>query len=322
MIYFPPIIAFVSTLFLTSILLFSKAAKEIQDIPNARSLHTAPVPRIGGMALIIGMLSGWAMLFNSLTWWIALPLLALFFVSALDDMRGLSVRYRLLVHIGAAWLLVFGSGFFAQHLLSGILLLFVVVWVINLYNFMDGSDGLAGGMTLFGFGIYGIAAMLGQDVPFSLLNFSVAAAALGFLYFNFYPARIFMGDAGSIPLGFLAAAMGVWGWQKDLWPAWFPLLVFSPFVLDATVTLVKRGFRGEKIWRAHREHYYQRIVQLGFGHRNTALFEYVLMVSVGASALTTLRYPDTANVVLLIWGVIFLLAMLLLDYLWKVRKNA
>ena len=322
MTYLSPVFAAVITLFLTNILLFSRAAKKIQDIPNARSLHTSPVPRIGGMALITGMLAGWAVLINSLTWWIVVPLLALFVVSVLDDIRGLSVRYRLLVHIGAAWLLVFGSGLFAQHVLSGILVLFMVVWVTNLYNFMDGSDGLAGGMTLFGFIMYGIAAMLGHDVPFAMLNFSVAAAALSFLYFNFYPARVFMGDAGSIPLGFLVAAMGVWGWQKNLWPVWFPLLVFSPFVLDATVTLVKRGLRREKIWQAHREHYYQRIVQLGFGHRNTAISEYALMASVGASSLIALQYPEITIVILLIWGVIFLLAMLLLDYLWKVHKNA
>jgi UDP-GlcNAc:undecaprenyl-phosphate/decaprenyl-phosphate GlcNAc-1-phosphate transferase len=322
MTYFPPVLAAMITLFLTNILLTSRAAKKIQDIPNARSLHAAPVPRIGGMALIIGLLAGWATLFNSLTWWIVLPLLALFIVSLLDDMRGLSVRYRLLVHIAAAWLLLYGSGLFAQHMLSGVLLLFMVVWVINLYNFMDGSDGLAGGMTLFGFVMYGIAAMLGHDVPFAMLNFSVAAAALSFLYFNFYPARIFMGDAGSIPLGFLVAAMGIWGWQKNLWPVWFPLLVFSPFVLDATVTLVKRGFRREKIWQAHREHYYQHMVQLGFGHRNTAILEYALMASVGACSLIALQYPEMASAILLIWGVIFVLAMLLLDYLWKAHKNA
>lgn len=322
MSYYSPIVAAVVTFMLTHILLSSRTAKKIQDIPNERSLHTAPVPRIGGLALIVGVLSGWMMSLNSLTWWIVLPLLMLLLVSLLDDMRGLSVRYRLLVHLGAAFLLVAGSGLYAQSMLLGMLVLFVVVWVINLYNFMDGSDGLAGGMALFGFGIYGIAAILGRDVPFALLNLSIAAAAFSFLYFNFHPARIFMGDAGSIPLGFLAAAMGIGGWQINLWPAWFPLLVFSPFVLDATVTLFKRGLRREKIWQAHREHYYQRIVQLGLGHRNTAILEYVLMTGVGASALIALQHPDTALVILIVWGAIYLIAMALVDYLWKVHKNA
>lgn len=321
MSYYSLFVPAIVTFLLTNILLCSRVANKIQDIPNERSLHTAPVPRIGGMALIIGLLSGWAMNFHSLIWWIVLPLLMLFMVSLLDDLRGLSVRFRLFVHVSAAFLLALGCGLFVQSVLLGILVMFVAVWAINLYNFMDGSDGLAGGMALFGFSIYGIAAIISHEETFALLNFSIAAAAASFLYFNFYPAKVFMGDAGSIPLGFLAAAMGLWGWQMTLWPVWFPLMVFSPFVLDATVTLIKRGIRKEKIWQAHREHYYQRIVQLGLGHRNTAVLEYVLMASVGASALFALQFSEMKIYILLSWSAIYFLTMLLLDYCWKVKKN-
>lgn len=320
--YFAPVIAAIVTFLLAGVLLRSRAANKIQDIPNERSLHKVPVPRIGGMALIIGMLAGWAPVFHALPWWILMPVLLLFLVSVLDDMRGLSVRYRLLVHLLAAGLLVLGTGLFEQNILTSVVVFLLVVWVTNLYNFMDGSDGLAGGMALIGFAIYGVAAWRADYVPFALLNFSVAAAALSFLYFNFYPARIFMGDAGSIPLGFLAAAMGVWGWQISLWPAWFPMLVFSPFVLDATVTLAKRALRKEKVWQAHREHYYQRVVQLGLGHRNTAIAEYVLMAGAGASALIVLQYPAMGIVILPGWGAIFLCVMLLIERSWKINKHA
>jgi UDP-N-acetylmuramyl pentapeptide phosphotransferase/UDP-N-acetylglucosamine-1-phosphate transferase len=322
MTIYPPIIAAVVTFLLTIILLRSKTANKIQDIPNERSLHKAPVPRIGGMALVLGMFAGWAMVFRALPWWIVAPLLLLFSVSVLDDMRGLSVRYRLLVHLIAAGLLVLGTGLFAQHIWLGIMVLLLVVWMTNLYNFMDGSDGLAGGMALIGFAVYGIAAMQGKYIPFALLNFSIAAAALSFLYFNFYPARVFMGDAGSIPLGFLAAAMGLWGWQIKLWPAWFPLLVFSPFVLDATVTLFKRALRKEKVWQAHREHYYQRVVQIGFGHRNTALVEYALMAGTGMIALLVLKFQGMAIVIVPTWGAIILSVMLFVDHRWKISKHA
>jgi UDP-GlcNAc:undecaprenyl-phosphate/decaprenyl-phosphate GlcNAc-1-phosphate transferase len=118
-------------------------------------------------------------------------------------------------------------------------------------------------------------------------------------------------------VGFLAAAMGLWGWQYKLWPMWFPLLVFSTFILDATVTLLKRAFRGKKIWQAHREHYYQRLLMLGAGHRTTALIEYVLMLGSGLSALWALRYPDSIVNVLLVWSVVYLSAMLRVDILWK-----
>src|SRR5262249_53435950 len=143
-------------------------------------------------------------------------------------------------------------------------------WMINLYNFMDGSDGLAGGMAAIGFGCYGIAALAGGDYLCATINLVVAASALGFLCFNFSPARLFMGDVGSVSLGFLAAVLDVVGWLRGDWPVWFGIVVFSPFIVDATVTLFKRALRGARVWEAHREHYYQRLVQSGWGHRKTA----------------------------------------------------
>lgn len=318
---YPPIVALLVTYATTIFLMSSKVTNKVQDLPNERSLHSTPVMRLGGVGLIAGMLSGWAISFSTLTWWIVFPLLILFMVSILDDFRGLQVRYRLIVHILSAWLMVAGSGLLAENLLFGISAIFLIVWSINLFNFMDGSDGLAGGMALIGFGIYGIAAMMGNDATFAMINFSISAAALSFLYFNFFPAKIFMGDAGSIPLGFLLTAFGIWGWQRGLWPAWFPFLVFSSFILDATATLFRRVVRREKIWQAHREHYYQRMVQMGMGHRNTAIVEYIVMVCVGVSALLALAYPEMAIVVLLVWGVIFSASMLILDYFWKIRKS-
>jgi UDP-N-acetylmuramyl pentapeptide phosphotransferase/UDP-N-acetylglucosamine-1-phosphate transferase len=169
----------------------------------------------------------------------------------------------------------------------------------NLYNFMDGADGLAGGMALFGFGFLGIAAWLKGDTGFAWINISIAAAASAFLLFNFHPARIFLGDAGSVPLGFLAAAFGLMGWQREIWPWWFPLLVFSPFIVDASVTLTRRAVAGIAIWRAHRDHYYQRLVQLGWGHRRTALAEYALMAGCGVAALLALHWPPLAQMGLL-----------------------
>jgi UDP-N-acetylmuramyl pentapeptide phosphotransferase/UDP-N-acetylglucosamine-1-phosphate transferase len=166
-----------------------------------------------------------------------------------------------------------------------------LTWMTNLYNFMDGSDGLAGGMTMFGFFFYGVAAWLAGSTAFALANFSVAAAAAAFLVFNFHPARIFMGDAGAVPLGFLAGAFGIMGWLEHAWPWWFPALVFSPFIVDASATLARRLARRERVWEAHRDHYYQRVVQLGWGHRGTALAEYAVMAACGALALVALALP-------------------------------
>lgn len=317
MTYYAPIAAVFVTLSVIAVLLPSKFGKTIQDIPNDRSLHSIPIPRIGGVGVMAGILSGWGLMPAALVWWVVLPMLILFGVSLLDDMRGVPVRWRLLAHLVAAVLLVAGSGLFARHgVWAAMIVLLFTMWMTNLYNFMDGSDGLAGGMALFGFSGYGVAALIAQDDMLAMLNFTIAAAALGFLCRNFPPARVFMGDAGSIPLGFLAATMGLWGWQQGYWTAWFPLLVFSPFIADASVTLVKRTLRGARITEAHREHYYQRAIQLGWGHRNVALAEYVLMASAALSALWVLQQENKLLFIALIWLAIYIVLMCWLDKRW------
>ncbi len=316
---YAPLISALVTLAMTSILINSKTGIIVHDIPNERSLHSTPVPRVGGIALMAGVLSGWALLMQFLTWWIVLPAVGLFALSLLDDVRNLSPQIRLAGHFFAALVALMGAG---VPLLWLTPVLLFVVWMTNLYNFMDGSDGLAGGMALFGFGGYGAGAWLGGNEMFALLNFSVAAAASGFLVFNFHPARVFMGDAGSIPLGFLAAVFGVSGWQAGYWPLWFPLLSFSPFVADATVTLLKRALRGEKLSQAHRSHYYQRLVQMGWGHRNTALAEYALMSLAGMSALwgTGLAYAGQGYL-LFGWCATYLVLMTWIDKHWRERQS-
>jgi UDP-GlcNAc:undecaprenyl-phosphate/decaprenyl-phosphate GlcNAc-1-phosphate transferase len=317
MSHYSPVVAALITMLLTIIILISKFGKEIQDIPNERSLHETPVPRIGGVAMMAGLLAGWALMLLSLKWWLVLPLIGLFIVSLLDDMHNLPVRRRLMAHVAAAAILVAGSGLITQQgLLIALLVLLFTVWMTNLYNFMDGSDGLAGGMALFGFSMYGIAALISNDDTQAMLNFTIGAAALGFLYNNFHPAKVFMGDAGSIPLGFLAAGMGLWGWQQGHWAAWFPLLVFSPFIVDASVTLLKRTLRGVKVTEAHREHYYQRLIQMGWSHGNVALIEYALMLGAGGSAIFALQQAFPW-VIFLVWSGIYALLMFWIDAAWR-----
>jgi UDP-GlcNAc:undecaprenyl-phosphate/decaprenyl-phosphate GlcNAc-1-phosphate transferase len=210
---------------------------------------------------------------------------------------------------------IWGAGVHGLWLLP---VLLFIVWMTNLYNFMDGSDGLAAGMALFGFSFYGIPGLINGNEAFAMINFSVGAAALGFLYYNFHPARVFMGDAGSIPLGFLAAGFGVWGWQLGYWPFWYPILVFSSFVIDSTVTLLKRVRHGENLVKAHRGHYYQRLVQMGWGHRNTAIAEYALMLLTGMSALWGIGLDTQGQVNLLVcWCAVYLGLATWIDRCWR-----
>ena len=293
---------------------------KVLDHPNPRSLHTKPVPRTGGIGLMLGVLASWALLPTTLPLPVWMSVGLLMAVSLADDVLTLPVWQRLLTHgIAAAWL--------STTLLSGaygwmlvIVIAFAIIWMTNLFNFMDGSDGLAGGMTLIGFSCYGLTAWLAGNETFAMINLCIAAAAAAFLLFNFHPARIFMGDAGAIPLGFLAAVFGVMGWIDGLWPLWLPLLVFSPFIADATATLAKRSLRGEQIWQAHREHYYQRLVQSGFGHRNTALLGYVLMLAAGASAVWAMGQNTAVQLgVGMAWGGAYLVMMFVSDRYWERR---
>lgn len=234
-----------------------------------------------------------------------------------DDRRSVSARVRLLAQllVGGGFLVMTGP---TSGWLAGGLFLVGLVWMANLYNFMDGSDGLAGGMAVFGFSAFAVAAGLAGEAPLAWVCAGIAAAAAGFLCFNFHPARIFMGDVGSVPLGFLAGALGLVGCEAGAWPSWFPLLVFSPFIVDATVTLLQRARRGERVWQAHRTHYYQRMVQMGLGHRGTALSAYGLMLGVALSALGILRVGFSLQCgIITIWLFIYLILGFLIDRAWR-----
>jgi UDP-N-acetylmuramyl pentapeptide phosphotransferase/UDP-N-acetylglucosamine-1-phosphate transferase len=290
------------------------------DRPNERSLHAKPVPRTGGIAVLAGALAAFA--FGAESLWLPLALAgALAAVSLIDDLRPLPAGVRLAAHLAAA------IGFVAAAFHSGFMemaaLALAVAWITNLYNFMDGADGIAGGMSLIGFGAYAVAAALDGDGALLALCAAIAAASAAFLVHNFHPARIFLGDVGSIPLGFLAAALGLLGWRDGHWPLWFPLVVFAPFIGDATLTLARRAARGERVWQAHREHYYQRLVRMGIGHRGTALIEYAAMGLCAAAALLGRTQPPLVQALACAAaGLVLAAAAVWVDLRWTRHQRA
>jgi len=276
----------------------------IIDHPNERSLHSRPVPRTGGLAIIIaagvgiGLLPAIAGVHpNPALGWLGLSTTLVAGISLLDDRYDLSSGGRIAVHFIAAWLLIEGNGWaldaieFGGRMFPlwhgvglGLSVLFVV-WTINLYNFMDGMDGFAAGMAVIGFAALALIGFVyGDGWSYGGVSLVVAAAALGFLTVNFPPARIFMGDVGSSTLGLAVAAVILWGSALGYFELWLGVLIFSPFYIDATVTLVRRILGGEKFWQAHRSHYYQRLVQFGWGHRRTTVAEYLLMLACASTA--------------------------------------
>ena len=294
----------------------------VLDLPNPRSLHAAPVPRTGGLAVLLGILSAGAATFlytGSMTLGLSLgmilaALILVAGVSLLDDVRGIGIITRLSSHLVAALLVVsaglyintltIASWSFQPHTLFGIILaILFILWFINLYNFMDGMDGLAAGMGVFGFGTFALLGALAGDPGFSQFNAAIAAACLGFLLLNFPPARIFMGDVGAASLGFLAAVLTLWANHRNIFPLWVGVAVFSPFIVDATWTLVRRIMRGRKPWEAHREHVYQRLILMGWSHRKTLFWECILMAICSAAALIMV-YNGRRAVEWSIWGVL------------------
>lgn len=318
--YFAPILSFAVACGLIWLLATRATLRLPVDKPNNRSLHSTPIPRAGGIGLHAGAVAGAAFISPDLpvTLWIAVILL--FAISLIDDFRAVPAGWRLAVHLAAAG--IFAVPLVADHygIAAAVAVTLAIGWMINLYNFMDGSDGLAGGMTLFGFLFYAIAAWDSGNMSFALINASIAAAAAAFLVFNFHPARIFLGDAGSVPLGFLAAALGLIGWVQRDWAWWFPVLVFSPFIVDASVTLVRRLLSGARVWEAHRDHYYQRLVQMRPGHRGTAIAEYLLMILCGTGGLIATKIALAPFAVLTAFAILYCSAIAGVEYAWRERQ--
>jgi Fuc2NAc and GlcNAc transferase len=265
-------------LWLTGVVYRYAVAHAILDIPNVRSSHSAPTPRGGGIAIaLIGCGAGLAAV--ALGWLRPTEAAGLVgggalvaMVGWLDDRRPRSPAFRALAQfIAAIWLLgcagqvpAMTGGVFAIARLVGLTL--VVVWSVNLFNFMDGIDGIAGGLGLVA-ATGGTALLLDAGLPgLALCSAAIAGSCAGFLRWNWSPAKIFMGDAGSNVLGFwfggiAVLSQGSGGPDIGVW-----MLLGGCFVADATITLLRRLARGERWYEAHRTHAYQRAVTAGFTH--------------------------------------------------------
>ena len=297
----------------------SRWAQQLVDRPNERSLHEEPTPRFGGLGVMAG-----ALVVGAATAPVALlPTVAcaalLAIVSTFDDVHSLPIEVRLPAHAAAALLAVLALAApeaqpDARSISAALLLAVAIIWMTNLFNFMDGSDGLAGAMASIGFAAYAIAAFQAQDASLGVTSAACAAAAAAFLVFNVPPARVFLGDCGAVPLGFLGGVFGAYGALRALWPWWFPILVFSPFIADATVTLARRVARRERFWRAHRMHAYQKLVLAGWTKQRLFAWSCALMLAAAASAVAALRSgPDARLGILIGWLIAYVLIFLAVE---------
>ena len=238
------------------------------SLPSERSLHVSPIPRGGGLGVAAAVLFGlvWQGAPNALV----AALFIVWAISAWDDWLGASPTLRLAVHVLAALSVVLWWSP-QSSLIDAVFAVFVLVWALNLFNFMDGSDGLAASTAIIGgLSLAGLAAIAPVSASYSILSsigVIVAVAALGFLCFNLPPARIFMGDGGSTVLGFTLAAACLKGSADGVWSLAAAAALFMPFWADATYTLVRRVAARHSPFSPHRQHLYQRLALAGLGHR-------------------------------------------------------
>lgn len=285
---------------LTWLLVHNRLGLNLLDHPNKRSLHSRPVPRSGGLAitstLIIIFLINISRLPDSIIN-IAIGATVILAISLIDDIKHVPSLLRLFFHIlAASWLaysglrlesiaLPGGAEILLSAQVSWIITILIITWMTNLYNFMDGMDGFAGGMTIMGFGVFALVYFSNSQIMFAV-SMLIAIVTAGFLVFNFPPSKIFMGDTGSSVLGYLAAVMMLSADKSEVMPLWLSVILFSPFIIDATITLAMRTVNKQKIWVAHKQHFYQRLVGAGWSHRKTVLSEYCLMFACGLLAIT------------------------------------
>lgn len=276
--------------------------RSLLDVPNERSLHVAPTPRGGGVAilLVVSIVQALAILMGKLTFTTGMPwLLATVAYGALgawDDHKSLSSGFRLLFQFGLAASYL-GALSLSNHwplsllgAAAAIVAVFAVVWTVNLYNFMDGTDGIAGVQALAA-AAGGACLSANLNLPgIALVSSSVAGASLGFLIWNWQPAKIFLGDVGSYFLGSQFALLAINTALAGVEP-WFWLILLAPFIVDASLTLLRRIVRGESWRSAHRSHAYQLLVRQGWTHRAVA----ALLLGVATVLLAPLAWVSAKN---------------------------
>jgi len=265
--------------------------------PGNRQSHAVATPTGGGLGLIFSILM------TSLGLQLVLPLpdfwwqnmlpgiLLLAIVGWRDDKFPVSSLLRLLVQLAVSfWLLSFG---WSQYSLTGIAMfisiIVAMVWLMNLYNFMDGSNGMAGFQGVFTGVMLALLFQTGEQYEMALIALIVAAACGGFLPLNFPRARVFMGDVASVPLGFIFASLAVYGIQTGSFSLPVFILIMSVFLVDATLTLLARALAGERWYTAHAQHVYQRLIAQGWSHSKVLVLYQTINVILVLPAIVLAR---------------------------------
>ncbi len=296
------------------------------DVPNDRSLHQRIIPRGGGAALVASTLIAWLvaslLLFRGqVSSWFVVPIVAMAGLGWADDRLDLGIGLRLVVQVTASVLaalaLIDGvSGGPAWQAMCFALIVLSLGWVTNLYNFMDGMDGLAASQAVIVLSVMAAWFAGAGGAGIALFSILLAASAAAFLVFNWHPARVFMGDSGSLPLGMAIAALSAGGVIDLGLPLAAFVILMGVFLFDATYTLLRRMARGERWWHSHRSHLYQRANALGYAQ--PVIVRWIIGIDIALAVLASTLVHDGISTGL---ACLMTLVILVAPLLWIARRE-
>ena len=315
-IYIVMFLLFPSACVLTNLIMRYATRQGMIDVPNSRSSHSIPKPRGGGLSFVILFLLFAGICFCAMnvptivSLGLIVPGLAVAAVGWFDDKKNLSALFRAGVHLISATCAVYclngleqidiGPQVIELGHVGFVLAVLGIVWSINMYNFMDGIDGLAASEAVVVTAVGGFLSLMSGNTTVALLAFGVSLSVGGFLVWNWPPAKIFMGDVGSGFLGFLLAYLALLSEKTKGVALIVWLVLLSAFIIDATLTLIRRVVSGEKWYQPHRTHAYELAVQVGYTHKQVTVSVIALTACLGVLGWIATLYSHLSIPILLI----------------------
>jgi len=298
------LLVFIAAFVLTGLSAWFARQQGMLDMPGDRHSHSVATPRGGGLGIVIALLmADWLLPSLALPdFWLhcLLPsFCGLAIVGLLDDRFSLSVVSRLLVQLTASFYLLACAQYagWSGGIGQWMAMILLLVWMTNMFNFMDGSNGMAAMQTVFAASVLTVLFVLTGDLPAALLSAALAAAALGFLPWNIGKARVFMGDVGSISLGFMIAGLLFYGVIRENFSIPVAGLVMLLFLCDSSLTLLARVIKGERWYTPHKQHIYQRLIAYGWSHNKVMwLYQLINLLLVVPVTVVAVSFPELAKV--------------------------
>ena len=303
-------------------------SKKFIDLPNQRSSHSIPTPKGAGIIIVLSFILMYHLLLDLNDYFFSISILFLAIISLINDLKQLPAIIRFLSHILATCILLFFWPYMREiYILSSLippwventLIFILILWFINLFNFMDGIDGISGTQCI----ILGIGSMLSMfliEKESSLILFIagfLTGSGLAFLFWNWHPAKVFLGDVGSIPMGLISAALMILLCKNNLW--FSAIILCNYYLIDATTTLFKRMLKKKILWEAHNEHFYQIAIQNGKSHSDVCKaigFHGAIMIFL--ASISSYLYSNT--IIIMCLALSILSTIILISYFYTKEK--